>query len=106
MAAFVYITAAYASDVKRGICISDWYLSKDICCQGLAREGEHCENFVPWSLYMFNTPIILIDFLIYTVTSAVFAASSCFMALEYSYFAVGSGLEEVKTILGGFSILL
>ena len=69
VATIIYITTAYASDVKRGVCLSDWYLSKDICCQGLVREGEHCENFVSWSRYMFNDSFSIVDFCIYGGTS-------------------------------------
>lgn len=65
LASWIDIITAFLSDIKRGICVSDWYLSKDICCKGLERTGEHCLNYQPWGKHL-GLPL---DFIIYTISA-------------------------------------
>lgn len=94
------------SDLKRGICKTHWYLSKDICCQQLPREGAYCKDYVSWTQYFSGNPTPLIDFIIYVSLSVLLATSSAILVASSKRASgiSGSGLAEIKTILGGFSI--
>ncbi len=67
--------------------------------------GLDCSDWLSWSK---STPFpflsTLIDFAIYISTGVLFAYTSAFLVQEISPFAAGSGIPEVKTILGTFLI--
>ena len=48
LASIQNIAIAFISDFKRGICTSNPFLSKDICCQEMKRVGEYCLEYRPW----------------------------------------------------------
>ncbi|KAI8901888.1 chloride channel [Globomyces pollinis-pini] len=101
----IYITAAFFSDLKRGKCESEWYLSKDICCKELVRYGEYCNEYRPHSYHVFGTDQFgFYDFLIYCITATIFATTAVILVTRLSIYAPKSGLSEIKTILGGFII--
>jgi chloride channel 3/4/5 len=105
LTSFLVILTSFLSDIKRGTCIREWYQSKDICCQGLQRSGEYCKDYISWSAYLFNTQITVFDFILYLSSSILFGTTSMYILQEYSWqHSTGSGLSEIKTILGGFII--
>ncbi|KAJ3359209.1 glycerol ethanol, ferric requiring protein [Kappamyces sp. JEL0680] len=98
------IVTAYLSDLKRGVCLSQWYLSKDICCISLARDGAYCQDYVPWSQYLFQHQYLLLDWLLYIIFSLGYSLAAAVLVLLFNIDVAGSGLSELKVILGGFSI--
>ncbi|KAJ3319691.1 glycerol ethanol, ferric requiring protein [Boothiomyces sp. JEL0866] len=103
LVSWIDVVSAYLSDFKRGVCLTEWYLSKDICCKGLEREGEYCVDYQPWSVYMFKTKVSIIDFPIYIFVSLGFGTLAAVIS-QFSKYTPKSGLSEIKTILGGFII--
>ncbi|KAL5038637.1 glycerol ethanol, ferric requiring protein [Batrachochytrium dendrobatidis] len=104
-AAWIDIIAAWLTDIKQGVCITEWYLSKDICCTGLVRTDGYCRDFQPWSWVIFGAKYnVLVNFVLYGLFSIVFAACSAIMVTRLAMYAAGSGAAEIKTILGGFII--
>ncbi|KAJ3256129.1 glycerol ethanol, ferric requiring protein [Boothiomyces macroporosus] len=103
LVSWIDVVSAYLSDFKRGVCLTEWYLSKDICCKGLEREGEYCVDYQPWSVYMFKTKVSIIDFPIYLIVSVAFGTLAALIA-RFSKYTPKSGLSGIKTILGGFII--
>ncbi|KAH9263743.1 hypothetical protein BASA83_012858 [Batrachochytrium salamandrivorans] len=88
-----------------GVCITEWYLSKDICCTGLTRTDGYCRDFRPWSWVIFGAESnVLVNFVLYGACSVIFAGCSALMVARLANYAAGSGAAEIKTILGGFII--
>eukprot|EP00842_Homolaphlyctis_polyrhiza_P004291 jgi/Hompol1/4863/HPOL_003966-RA len=105
LASWIDIVAAWLTDVKQGVCSTDWFLSKDICCIGLTRSGGLCEDFHSWSRVLLGVNnISLINFAVYATFSVIFAGTCALLISRLSSYAAGSGTAEVKTILGGFII--
>nr|KAJ3422547.1 glycerol ethanol, ferric requiring protein [Polyrhizophydium stewartii] len=99
-ASCIDIVAAWLTDVKQGVCVTEWYLSKDICCA-----GGYCKDFKPWSWVLFGAESnLLVNFVLYAFFSVVFAGACAVMVVRLCAYAAGSGTAEVKTILGGFII--
>ncbi|KAJ3271676.1 glycerol ethanol, ferric requiring protein [Terramyces sp. JEL0728] len=103
LVSWIDIVSAYLSDFKRGVCFTEWYLSKDICCKGLERDGEYCVDYQPWSVYLFKTRVGIVDFPIYVIVSLGFGTLGAIVT-RFSKYTPKSGLSEIKTILGGFII--
>ena len=40
VSAWINISAAWLTDIKQGICTTEWYLSKDVCCKGSIKSGK------------------------------------------------------------------
>ncbi|KAH9246036.1 hypothetical protein BASA81_016426 [Batrachochytrium salamandrivorans] len=105
VAAWIDIVAAWLTDFKQGVCITEWYLSKDICCTGLTRTDGYCRDFRPWSWVIFGAESnVLVNFVLYGACSVIFAGCSALMVARLANYAAGSGAAEIKTILGGFII--
>lgn len=97
ISSLVFLTTAWLSDAKRGYCKTHWYLSKDLCCQELDRLGDFCAEYVPYSSYS------SVNFVIFLSLSALMAMIS-YLLSSGSKFIPGSGLSELKSVLGGFEI--
>jgi chloride channel 3/4/5 len=102
--AWLDVVTAFLSDIKHGVCAADWYLSKDICCKGLERDGLYCEYYEPWSLHLFRVNVSILDFFIYVILAVLFGSAASLLVRKLSAYASDSGLPEIKTILGGFII--
>ena len=69
--------------------------------------NEDCHDWVKWNEsaniqnYFFSG---LLDIFMYTLFALAFALTSGFLVIRYAPYAAGSGIPEVKTILGGFVI--
>jgi chloride channel 3/4/5 len=101
---WIDVVTAFLSDIKHGVCSSDWYLSKDICCKGLVRDGLYCDDYKSWSIYLFGSSLVPLDFLLYASLSVFLGTLSSFLVVNLSMYSSDSGLPEIKTILGGFII--
>ncbi|QSL64246.1 hypothetical protein MERGE_000402 [Pneumocystis wakefieldiae] len=86
-ATFIGITTKWLSDIKLGYCSSAWYLSQEFCL---------CEDWHSWSSF---SPF---NFFYYIIFSAFFSFLSAFLVQSYAPYAAGSGISEIKCIVGGF----
>jgi len=93
IAAALNIVTEYLADLKMGYCTTAWYLNEDFCCYG-AENG--CEEWRRWSSYGFA------NYLIYIIMATLFAATASYLVKEYAPYAAGSGISEIKCIIGGF----
>jgi chloride channel 3/4/5 len=98
------VVTAFLSDIKHGICSTDWYLSKDICCKGVVRDGLYCDNYESWSVYFLGSSVVVVDFMIYVLLAVIMGVLASFLVKKLDMYAADSGLPEIKTILGGFII--
>ncbi|CAG8626748.1 4929_t:CDS:10 [Ambispora leptoticha] len=103
LAGMIDITSAWLSDLKEGYCSSAFYLNRKFCCW----DDQACSEWVTWnkglqaksSLSEFWT-----NYVFYVVFSTLFASVAAYIVQTYSPYSAGSGIPEVKTILGGFVI--
>lgn len=92
-AAVLNIVTEFLSDLKMGYCTTAWYLNEDFCCYG-AENG--CDEWRRWTSYAFT------NYLVYTIMAILLAATASFLVKVYAPYAAGSGISEIKCIIGGF----
>ena len=107
IAGILNICIEWLNDIKLGACTRAWYLPKSQCCWGAALTGEDdCEEWSNWS----DMPLLTgrgayaFNFFMYLLFAVVFSITSAFMVKRLAPYAAGSGLAEIKVILGGFII--
>ncbi|KAK5103827.1 glycerol ethanol, ferric requiring protein [Lithohypha guttulata] len=93
IAAALNIITEYLSDLKMGYCTTAWYLNEGFCCYG-AENG--CDEWKRWTSFGFA------NYLIYTGIAICLAATASFLVKGYAPYAAGSGISEIKCIIGGF----
>ncbi|KAI9138813.1 chloride channel [Paraphysoderma sedebokerense] len=86
IAVFIDVAGEWLSDLKQGKCKGTWYLNRKFCCW--MEEG--------------TTHVASLFF--YALFGTFFAVSSAVLVKSLAPYAAGSGIPEVKTILGGFVI--
>ena len=92
-AAALNIVTEYLSDLKMGYCTTAWYLNEDFCCYG-AENG--CEEWKRWSTFG------LVNYAVYTFFAILLATTASYLVKFYAPYAAGSGISEIKCIIGGF----
>lgn len=94
-AACLNILTEFLGDIKTGYCSNGWYLNKEFCCWGESEENG-CADWVPWSSRVFFNYVFYITFAI------LFSSASAFLVRSFAPYAAGSGISEIKCIIGGF----
>ncbi len=104
IAGMMQIFKAWLFDFRLGTCVSKgfWY-SKYECCQD-EPDFNSCKEFVTWGLLFSENMFIrtVLDRFFYTLLSVLMVALSAYLVKTLSPLARGSGIPELKTILGGF----
>ncbi|KAJ3203159.1 hypothetical protein HK099_001596, partial [Clydaea vesicula] len=109
VAGFIGITAEWLSDVKDGFCLDYFYLSKGFCCLD-TEFNQECAGWKNWfevdSVNNIYGSVLnfLGGYFVFIWFSILFACLSALLVKFYAPYAAGSGIPEVKTILGGFII--
>lgn len=93
-AAVLSILTEYLGDLKSGYCSGGWYLNRQFCCWGELE--EHCADWRPWSRYS------IFNYLFFVAFAAVFSGTAAYAVRHYAPYAAGSGISEIKCIIGGF----
>lgn len=99
-ASFIYVSINWLTDIRSGYCINDWRLAKSACCS-----SSECYEWAYW-VNDSSSPILT------TISATILALVACILvtAAAYKsesstyYYCAGSGIPQVKTILGGFVI--
>ncbi|KAJ2716978.1 glycerol ethanol, ferric requiring protein [Coemansia spiralis] len=119
--AFISIVTEWLSDAKLGVCRGGWWLNAKFCCWehavplppataavgGLVRlagDGETCAAWVPWDRLLFGADVAVVRWAAFVAVGTALATACAFLVREYAPLAAGSGLPEIKAILGGFVI--
>ncbi|ODQ67434.1 hypothetical protein NADFUDRAFT_32096 [Nadsonia fulvescens var. elongata DSM 6958] len=92
IASILTTATEFLSDIKSGYCTKGFYLNRTFCCW---EDVESCDKWQPWSYSILN-------YFIYVLLSTIFAFLSAFLVFEYAPTASGSGISEIKVIVGGF----
>lgn len=96
--------ALWLSDVRDGKCDYAFYLNKNACCSGVEPD-EVCYEWSTWP-HVFNISYIplasFIHYLVYILTSVVFAGVAALLVTAFAPFAFHTGIPEIKVILSGY----
>jgi chloride channel 3/4/5 len=114
------VITVWLSDMKMGYCKTGWWLSQKYCCLELGDEGEGCAE---WSNWGGVEPFRWFAYILFAVSDcsqlsvkivlsrefeliiqATFSFSAAFIVRSFAPYAAGSGISEIKCILGGFII--
>ncbi|RSH90660.1 glycerol ethanol, ferric requiring protein [Saitozyma podzolica] len=97
-AALMSVITVWLSDMKMGYCKTGWWLSQKYCCLELGDEGEGCAEWSNWG------GVEPFRWFAYILFAATFSFSAAFIVRSFAPYAAGSGISEIKCILGGFII--
>ncbi|WVQ80441.1 hypothetical protein IAT38_002546 [Cryptococcus sp. DSM 104549] len=97
-AAIISIITAWLSDIKMGYCTTGWWLSQKYCCLEMAEGAEGCAEWRHWG------GVEPFRWIVYILFAAAFSFSAAFLVKAFAPYAAGSGISEIKCILGGFII--
>ncbi|KAG0252081.1 hypothetical protein BG011_007213 [Mortierella polycephala] len=92
------IASQWLGDIKEGYCETAFYLNRNFCCWGLD-DTDTCTEWVPW-----NSATFMVGYVFYIMFALMFATTAAYLVKTFAPYAEGSGIPEVKTILGGFVI--
>ncbi|KAF9427615.1 hypothetical protein BGZ94_004554 [Podila epigama] len=92
------IASQWLGDIKEGYCDTAFYLNRNFCCWGL-EDIDACTDWVPW-----NSATFIVGYVFYIMFALMFATTAAYLVKTCAPYAEGSGIPEVKTILGGFVI--
>ncbi|KAG0213502.1 hypothetical protein BGX33_002867 [Mortierella sp. NVP41] len=92
------IASQWLGDIKEGYCDTAFYLNRNFCCWGFD-ETDTCTDWVPW-----NSATFVVGYIFYIMFALMFATTAAYLVKTFAPYAEGSGIPEVKTILGGFVI--
>lgn len=109
IAAIIGIGCEWFTDLRFGVCRGrGFWITRDICCKDV-HGSELCRNWVPWSdllplhpLQAYGLSSAWVDFGSYVAISTVYAVFAAWLCVAFSPYAAGSGISEIKVVLGGF----
>ncbi|ORZ35273.1 chloride channel, partial [Catenaria anguillulae PL171] len=110
IATFIALVEEWLGDLKQGYCSDQWYLNRKFCCW--MQSEEDCPAWVGWGERVVPGHVkhgegepanrFLAAYGIYICVATLFSFMAAFMCKNLAPYAAGSGIPEVKTILGGF----
>jgi chloride channel 3/4/5 len=99
------LAADFLADTRFGYCTQGVFLSRKLCCANYFT--ENCVDWVEWDQAFSVDNVVMqyiTNYLVYIITSISFAVIAAWFVKSLARWAAGSGIAEVKTILGGFVI--
>ncbi|KAJ2146223.1 glycerol ethanol, ferric requiring protein [Coemansia sp. RSA 678] len=97
--AIISIATEWLSDAKLGVCRSSWWLNEKFCCW--EHKAGECTSWSTWDHAM-GTDTVFLRYMAFVALGTVFATTCAWLVRVYAPLAAGSGLPEIKAILGGF----
>ncbi|PCH36055.1 Cl-channel protein [Wolfiporia cocos MD-104 SS10] len=97
-AALISIITAWLSDLKMGYCSDGWWLNRQFCCWEIEGDSDGCDSWHPWS------PAWAVRWIVYTIFASVFSFTAAHLVRSIAKYAAGSGISEIKCIIGGFTM--
>ncbi|CAF0969969.1 unnamed protein product [Adineta ricciae] len=114
IAGVIDIGTNWISHLKHGICLNAFWLNREQCCwasrnlQYTSVNTEECTEWFTWpqvfGLYGTGFGRDLLSYIMYIFWSTIFATFAVLLVKVFAPYACGSGIPEIKTILGGFII--
>ena len=109
LAGMIQIAREWAFDLKFGYCeTGGFWNSRKECCR-VSKDEDSCWHWRTWSEFLMGLPGsgkmdrgYGLDYIIYMVLCTTLGTWSAWLVCTFAPFASGSGIPEIKTILGGF----
>ncbi|XP_065669027.1 H(+)/Cl(-) exchange transporter 5 isoform X2 [Hydra vulgaris] len=100
------IGADWMNDIKEGVCKNNFWFNKETCCwSSVDPFGEDgCKDWLTWSEIFGAKNPYACNYFSYAFFALLYASLAVFLVKFFAPYASGSGIAEVKTILGGFVI--
>ncbi|KAJ2378593.1 glycerol ethanol, ferric requiring protein [Coemansia sp. RSA 2607] len=98
--ALISIVTEWLSDMKLGVCAHGWWLNRKFCCWQ-HDSAEACAAWRTWDSAM-GVQSAVVRWTMFVALGTVMAATCAQLVRSYAPLAAGSGLPEIKAILGGF----
>ncbi|KAI0728276.1 Cl-channel protein [Fomitopsis betulina] len=95
-AALISIITAWLSDLKMGYCYDGWWLNRQFCCWEIENDDASCESWHRWST------VLPVRWTVYVIFAATFSFTAAHLVRALAKYAAGSGISEIKCIIGGF----
>ena len=98
-AALISIITEWLSDLKLGYCSDGWWLNQQFCCWEIDVTDETssgCDTWREWS------PTGIGRWFFYVFFAIAFSFIAAHLVRTFARYAAGSGISEIKVILGGF----
>ncbi|CAH8505410.1 unnamed protein product [Schistosoma margrebowiei] len=111
IACIIDIGCTWMSDLKEGVCLDAFWFNREQCCWSSSQADDVCDQWYSWSrLFMNKDPTgeypdaYFVGYIFYIIYAVLFALVCVFLVRMFAPYACGSGIPEIKTILGGFII--
>lgn len=108
VANLVNLAADWVSTLRQGVCASNWWRSKEACCGG----ARTCPEWHDWRRIVHGSSVSVaalgdtdpVNYGVYVLSAIMYAAVAAVLVKNFAPYAGGSGIPEVKTMLGGFTM--
>ncbi|TGZ68542.1 hypothetical protein CRM22_004216 [Opisthorchis felineus] len=111
IACLIDIGSTWMSDLKEGVCLEAFWFNREQCCWSSNHTNGVCEQWYTWSrLFLDKDPTganpeaYFVGYLFYVLFALLFSVVCVLLVRMFAPYACGSGIPEIKTILGGFII--
>ena len=116
LASFVDLAVNFTVDLRSGYCNDHWFLANQLCCasesiqKNIADDTRHpllmqCDYWTEWTSTIPGVSShFMSGYIIYVLLAVSMATVAAYLVKSHSSHAQGSGIPEVKTILGGVII--
>lgn len=101
-AAVIDIGTVWMSDLKEGVCVDNFYFSKEACCfqsNETTYEVEHCSSWKSWSELFLHahdgSHAYVFNYASYVIVSVIFGSLCVWLVRTFAPYACGSGIPEV-----------
>ncbi|KAI9297141.1 hypothetical protein K502DRAFT_288377, partial [Neoconidiobolus thromboides FSU 785] len=103
-AAFIDVSAGWLVDLKLGYCQSHWYFNRKFCCWKNEDNDGNCSDWQQWGYHgaEITSLGVLVNWLFYLCISTTLAFLATYLVKSLAPTASGSGIPQIKSILGGF----
>ena len=101
-AGVIDIGTIWMSDLKEGVCIDNFYYSKEACCfqsNETSYDVEHCSEWRTWSQLFLHAEegqhAYIFNYFFYVFISVIFGTLCVWLVRTFAPYACGSGIPEV-----------
>jgi chloride channel 3/4/5 len=105
-ASIIHLVSEWLSDLKEGYCSVNWSTTRRVCCMDSL---PVCSHWIKWDQAVLgyhanNASTYWWNYFMYIILTIPMACAASWLVNIYAKRAAGSGISEIKTILGGFII--
>ncbi|KAI8979489.1 chloride channel [Mycotypha africana] len=103
LSALIAIVTDWLSDIKKGYCSTAWWLNEKFCCWEMEDNSGSCADWTSWSEFVHLGPeVYVVKWFFYILWATLFATTCAYLVKKFAPYAAGSGISEIKCIIGGF----